>query len=273
MFCMFLFHVASLEKINGMTHADDKSFFLLCMNLAPRILDLSFGSPEENLACDEALFRECELNGSGTLRFWVPDRTFVVAGYTNVVDREVRMDICRSLHVPVLRRCTGGGAVVQMPGCLNYTLVLPYTAGSEFATIESTNRTIMETLRRAFALLHDTATVTIEGVSDLALNGMKFCGNAQRRGVSSLLFHGVVLCDADLESISRLLPMPSRQPGYRQNRPHARFLTNIKIPIDELKPVISRTWAAATVPFEPPWEAVRRLVDTKYKQDSWNFKR
>ena len=244
------------------------------MTTAPRILDLSLRSPEENLACDEALFLECERNGGpATLRFWSPDSPFVVVGYTNVVDLEVRLDVCRSLHIPVFRRCTGGGAVVQLPGCLNYTLVFPYNAGSEFATIGSTNRTILETFRRALALLHGTATVTIEGISDLALNGMKFCGNAQRRGESSLLFHGVVLCDADLESISRLLPMPSRQPGYRQNRPHARFLTNINIPIDELKSVISRAWAAATVPFEPPWFAVRQLVDTKYTQDSWNFKR
>ncbi len=244
------------------------------LNPPPRILDLSLRSPEENLACDEALFLACERNGGpGILRFWVPDSTFVVVGYTNIVDREVQTDICRSLHIPVLRRCTGGGTVVQMPGCLNYTLVLPYAAAKEFSTIESTNRAIMESFRRAFAHLVKATTVTIEGISDLALNGKKFCGNAQRRGESSLLFHGVVLCDADLQWISRLLPMPSRQPGYRQNRPHARFLTNIHIHTEELKSVISRQWAAAADPFDPPWETVRQLVDSKYKQDSWNFKR
>ncbi len=238
------------------------------------LLDRTLDSPAANVACDEALFLECErTGGDGVLRFWEPDRTFVVVGYTNAVDREVHGDACRSLNIPILRRCTGGGTVVQMPGCLNFTLVLPYALDSAFATIGSTNRSVMETLRGAFTTLLHGESVTVEGISDLARNGMKFCGNAQRRGESCLLFHGVVLCNAELQWITRLLPLPSRQPGYRQNRSHASFLTNVNLPIAALKSAIATTWSAAPRPFEIPRDVIQQLVDTKYTQDLWNFKR
>jgi len=244
------------------------------MNLSPSLLDLTLNSPAANLACDEALFLEGErARHNGVLRFWVPDSTFVVVGYTNAIEREVNVELCRSLRIPILRRCTGGGAVVQMPGCLNFTLVLPYRAGTEYATIASTNRTIMEKVRTSCAIFGDTEIVTVEGISDLALNGMKFCGNAQRRGESCLLFHGVILCNADLQWISRLLPMPSRQPGYRHNRPHAGFVTNLNIAIDDLKPRLADPWITSSIPLEAPHDMIRDLVSTKYTQDSWNFKR
>lgn len=239
-----------------------------------RLLDLTLQTPEENLACDEALFLVSEQNeGDGALRFWVPNRVFVVVGYTNSVEREVQADVCRSLDVPILRRFTGGGTVVQMPGCLNYALALPYAGRAEFSTIASTTRFIMDIHRQALATLLGPASVTVEGISDLALNGMKFSGNAQRRGIKALLFHGVFLCNADLQLISRLLPFPSRSPTYRQHRPHAKFLTNIDIPPDDLKRAITKVWGAIAPSSCPPQEEIQRLVNSRYQQDSWNFRR
>ena len=244
------------------------------MHNALRLLDLALPTPGENLACDEALFVECEQRGgNGTLRFWEPSRSFVVVGYANAVGREVQVDDCRALGIPIVRRCTGGGTVVQMSGCLNYALVLPLDRHEEFKTIASTNRMIMETLRTAIAALNRSASLTIEGISDLALDGKKFSGNAQRRGEHFLLFHGVILYRADLQLITRLLPMPSRQPKFRQNRPHKSFLTNIDCSADDLKRGITEAWGAIPYPDEPPWEEIRRLTRSKYTQESWNFKR
>ncbi len=237
-------------------------------------LDLTLQTPEENLACDEALFLVSEQRGGdGTLRFWMPDRVFVVVGYTNSVEREVNTEVCRSLGIPILRRFTGGGTVVQMPGCLNFTLVHRIQGREEFKTIASTNRFIMDAHRRVLAALPGLAPVTIEGVSDLALNGMKFCGNAQRRGSTALLFHGVFLCSADLQLISRLLPYPSRSPAYRQHRSHAKFLTNIDIPPDDLKREITKVWRAETQAVRPPQEEIQQLVGARYGQKAWNFRR
>ena len=94
-------------------------------------LDLTLATPEDNLACDEALLDWAEAHESpGLLRFWESDRRFVVLGYANRVADEVDVEACRAEDVPVLRRCSGGGTVLQGPGCVNYALILPMNRSS-----------------------------------------------------------------------------------------------------------------------------------------------
>src|SRR4029077_18373734 len=88
-------------------------------------LDLTLPTPAENLACDEALLDQCEAGqGEGVLRFWEPPGLFVVVGYANPVATEVNAAACREHGIPIFRRCSGGGTVLQGPGCLNYALIL-----------------------------------------------------------------------------------------------------------------------------------------------------
>ena len=87
-------------------------------------LDHTLATPAENLACDEALLDLCEEAGVEILRFWESRQIFVVVGYGNRVASEVNVEECRRRGVPILRRCSGGGTVVQGPGCLNYNLTL-----------------------------------------------------------------------------------------------------------------------------------------------------
>jgi lipoate-protein ligase A len=55
-------------------------------------LDLTFPSPAENLACDEALLDWREENGGEEiLRFWESPEIFVVVGYANKVAMEANV--------------------------------------------------------------------------------------------------------------------------------------------------------------------------------------
>ena len=91
-------------------------------------LDLTFSSPAENLAADEVLLDQCEAgSGEETLLFWEPRATFVVVGYANKVASEVNVPACEAKGVPIFRRWSGGGTLVQMPGGLNYSLILRIT--------------------------------------------------------------------------------------------------------------------------------------------------
>ena len=93
-----------------------------------KLLDLTLPSPAENLACDEALLDACDENGGEEiLRFWEAREPFVVVGYANKVATEVNLDACAAKKLPVFRRCSGGGTVLQGPGCLNYALILRIT--------------------------------------------------------------------------------------------------------------------------------------------------
>ena len=91
-----------------------------------RYLDLTLPTPEENLALDEALLDEAELSEgpTETLRFWEAGGEMVVVGRSSVVDDEVRVEACRRAGVPILRRASGGAAVLAGPGCLMYAAVL-----------------------------------------------------------------------------------------------------------------------------------------------------
>jgi lipoate-protein ligase A len=107
-------------------------------------LDLTLPTPAENLACDEALTEQCEAGGPEWLRFWEPASPFVVLGYANRLATEVNQDACRADGVPILRRVSGGGAVLQIPGCLNYALGLRLDEAGELATVAGANQFIME---------------------------------------------------------------------------------------------------------------------------------
>jgi len=149
-------------------------------------LDLTLPLPAENLACDEALLEACEHEPwNEVLRFWESPQPFVVVGYANSVAREVNVAACTARGIPILRRCSGGGAVVQGPGCLNYSLILRINPDGPLRNITATNRHIMEVNRAAIADLLERP-VAINGHTDLTLGGLKFSGNSQRRRQKAL---------------------------------------------------------------------------------------
>src|ERR1035438_8399675 len=117
-------------------------------------LDLELPAPTEQLAADEALLDWCDAgHGDETLLFWEPRETFVVVGYANKVATEVNVAACEAEGVPIFRRCSGGGTVVQMPGGLNYSLILRITETGPTRNISSANNFIMEKNRAAIELL------------------------------------------------------------------------------------------------------------------------
>src|SRR5882724_8858694 len=90
-----------------------------------KYIDFTLPTPAANLACDEVLLDLCEAGaGADTLRFWQAREPFVVVGYANKAAREVNLEACQRRGIPVLRRCSGGGTVLQGPGCLSYSLIL-----------------------------------------------------------------------------------------------------------------------------------------------------
>jgi lipoate-protein ligase A len=256
-----------------------------------KYLDLTLPTPGENLACDEALLNWCDAgDGLEVLRFWEPQQHFVVVGYSNHVAREVNVAACRERGIPVLRRCSGGGAVLQGPGCLNYSLVLRVESEPALRTVTGTNRFVMERNREALEKLttggrrrkealvsrsghptHDLR-LSVRGHTDLAIEDRKFSGNAQRRKRRAILFHGSLLLNFDLVLVDELLPMPSKQPDYRQSRSHGEFLQNFKASASEAKAALRRAWGATTPLRGLTAEITNAPAGQKYSTDAWNLK-
>ena len=250
-----------------------------------KYFDYTFSSPAENLACEEALLDWAESGkGHETLRFWESPEPFVVVGYANKVATEVNVAACEARKIPILRRCSGGGTVVQGPGCLNYSLVLPITKDGPLHGIAVANQFIMRRNRAAIESAvrspQSAAPISIHGHTDLALvtrhasrvTLKKFSGNSQRRRQHFLLFHGTFLLNFDLALVGELLRMPSKQPDYRESRNHADFLTNIKITAEEIKTALRKAWGTGLQLANPPLVAIKTLAREKYSVHGWNFK-
>jgi lipoate-protein ligase A len=235
-----------------------------------QLLDHTFPTPAENLAYDEALLEWAESGlGGETLRFWEPRECFVVVGYADQIAREVNVRACEAERVPILRRCSGGGTVLQGPGCLNYTLVLLAEPGSPLASITGANQFIMERNRAAVERLLGLP-VRIQGHTDLTLAGRKFSGNAQRRRRHCLLFHGTFLLRFDLPRLARLLAAPSREPAYRVGRPHLEFVTNLGVEASSLKTAIQAAWGDPSPPSATLPPAPDADLTAKYSDPDWN---
>jgi lipoate-protein ligase A len=235
-----------------------------------RVLDLTLPTPAENLALDEALLDEAEAAGrpTETLRFWEPSQTMVVVGRSSDVAGEVRLEACRELGVPVLRRASGGAAIVTGRGCLMYGLVLSLRRRPHLRGVDRAHRDVLGKLAESLSSLH--ADVRCAGTSDLALGDRKFSGNSLRMKRDHLVYHGTLLYDFRLEQIGRLLAMPPRQPGYRDGRAHGAFVANLPVSAEAIRRVIAAAWEAHAPRETWPADRTARLVEAKYGRAEWN---
>jgi lipoate---protein ligase len=237
-----------------------------------RYIDEQLHTPGMLLACDDILLDRCEVDPAfEALRLWTPETYFVVAGYTNRILDEVRVDACVARGIPLYRRTSGGGTVVQGPGCLNYAVVLRMDRDPSLENISSTGVYVLE--RIAAAVERVTGTVVEhQGHTDLVVGGRKFSGNAQRRKTQAVLFHGTILLGFDLDVIEELLPMPTHQPEYREGRSHGAFLMNLGLDAAALTAALREEWEATTPYGQLPMEDIRSLAETRYLDHDWTYK-
>jgi len=198
--------------------------------------DISFLTPEENLLFDDVLLYLAEQGQSGeVVRFWECQQYFIVLGKISDAQKDIEWEAVRREGIPVLRRSSGGGTVLQGRGCLNYSFILSKENRPEILTIHQSYRFILEKLVQTLRDLK--VEVVFKPISDLATadGDKKFSGNAQRRSKKYILHHGTILYDFDLPKIAEFLKMPENIPAYRGGRGHLDFVTNINISLDQFK--------------------------------------
>jgi lipoate-protein ligase A len=186
----------------------------------------------EHLAREWDSFRAVEAGRAAHLcRVWEAARPVVVVGRNTAIDDHVIQGSCHADGVDVLRRCSGGGAVVLAPGCLNYAVVLSLVSRPELMDVAASVRIILDQLLAAL----DHPGLSFAGESDLSLHGRKVSGNAQRRGRRALIHHGTLLYAFDATLAARYLKEPARQPTYREARPHTEFMGNLPLPRESVR--------------------------------------
>ena len=194
---------------------------------------------EEQLGRDWAMFQSVEAGASDRLvRCWETTRPVVVVGRSSRIDADVVLDACREDGVPVVRRFSGGGAVVLGPGCLNYAVALSLVSRPELAHVRASFQFILGRIAAAL----DIPGLSVAGETDLALALRKVSGNAQRRGRRALLHHGTLLYGFDPGLASRYLKEPVRQPAYRAARRHAEFLGVLPLSAEAIRTRLEGAW-------------------------------
>jgi lipoate-protein ligase A len=237
-----------------------------------QLLDLTLDTAQENLALDEALLEEAESASAPreTLRLWEPASPVVVVGRSSQVGREVKERYCRQHRIPIVRRCSGGAAIVAGPGCLLYGVILSYQRRPELRMIEHAHRFVLGVM---CAALRPQAAVEAAGISDLVTaDGRKFSGNSLRCRRRHMLYHGTLMYDFPLKLIGQCLKLPPRAPKYRQGRSHDAFVANVPLPADVLRRAVKAAWHVGPRRTDWPRHATRKLVAAKYGQADWNFR-
>lgn len=236
------------------------------------LLDLTLSTPEENLALDEALLdaAEDQSEPQEVLRFWEPAQTMVVLGRSSKAAGEAHLDACAAAGVPVLRRCSGGAAIVAGPGCLMYGVVLSYDLHPELRSLDLAHRFVLSRLREA--LLPLAGGVQIHGTSDLAMGDDKVSGNSLRCKRRHLLYHGTLLHGLDLTLLDRFLGTAPRQPEYRKGRTHGQFVANLPLSAGRVKQSVSAVFGAHQPLVDWPRWRVAELVRERYSQADWNLR-
>ncbi|MDP8259034.1 MAG: lipoate--protein ligase family protein [Candidatus Aadella gelida] len=238
-----------------------------------KLIDHSLTTPEENIAFDEVLLKEAERGSiGGTMRFWESSEYFVVLGRAGKLNEECLLRNCLSDEIKILRRLSGGGTVLQGPGCINYSLILPYSQDSRYSGIKSSYEAILGKIIEGF----DSRGVKLKymPISDIAFLDKKVSGNAQARKKKHFLHHGTFLSHFKIDKIFEYIKHPKKQPAYRNNRLHEKFVTNLKMSSGDVTETIRDTFLkdsseALKLPAKL-LEDVQSLALEKYSSDKWN---
>ena len=221
-----------------------------------------------DLALEESLHLSVEEGAAGnTWRIWQPAAPALIIGTGQEAALEVNLEFARSNNIPVLRRHSGGGAVVIGPGAINYSAFYRF---SDLPGSETIRGAMSAALKPVVAALKTFGIDAEEaGLSDLAVTSppsplsceergsrsgageergqsddavlpsprrrgvggevkRKIAGNSQARKRHAVVVHGTLLADPNFALMENLLRFPSSVPDYRSGREHRTFLTSLR---------------------------------------------
>lgn len=181
---------------------------------------------------DDQIFARCA--EAMAIEIFVPQETMVVLGNANEPDVECRTDRCEADKVPVLKRRGGGGAVVLHDGCVVVSLgtwVRSYYDNALY--FKSIVKALADALSETWPHLDGLG---MAGISDLAMGDRKVGGTSLFRSKNYLLFQASILVSARADLMDAYLAHPSREPEYRQKKPHTLFVAGLDQWVPNLVP-------------------------------------
>ncbi|MGV8058314.1 MAG: biotin/lipoate A/B protein ligase family protein [Smithellaceae bacterium] len=219
--------------------------------MAWRFLDFQRYNAFENMAIDEAIFRETIKNKKPpTIRFYGWRPAAVSIGYFQDIAEEVNIEKCRADGVDVVRRPSGGKAVFHCDE-VTYSVMACNTEELFPPNIAGTYKIISNCISRALTCLGIEASLAATGRAmqgadfeaccfsvpsrnELLVSGRKICGSAQMRTSRGFLQHGSILTDFDpAKAAAFLLPMRTDLQLRKLKDSVAAINEEVARPVDE----------------------------------------
>ena len=175
-----------------------------------RIIDSPALPGDFNMACDYVLSRMCALGSDAILRLYTWKRPTISLGFHQKTG-EIDLDKCAEDNVDVVRRPTGGRAILHW-GEITYCFICPVDPADGKQLLKEVyakvHRGLLEALSRAgndvkFAsagrkpLPHNPLCFASAAGTELELDGKKVVGSAQRLMDSAILQHGSILLTSE----------------------------------------------------------------------------
>lgn len=238
-----------------------------------RYIDSRSNDSYFNLALEEHILKNKDFK-EDIIFLWQNTPTIVVGNNQNTIE-EINIPFVKENDIKVVRRLSGGGAVYQDLGNLNFTFLKLLDQPSNL-DIKKFALPVVEALNK----LGVPALLT--GRNDISVEDKKISGNAQRLYKNKLLHHGTLLFDSDLEVMVKVLQVGVDKIESKGIKSIRSRVTNIKqyfkqqISIEEfrdsiLKELFSGSKIDQYILTEEDMKQINRLVDIKYSTWEWNF--
>jgi len=196
-----------------------------------RYLPYSVLTGAENMAIDEAIMDIMKENNNSepVLRFYGWKPATLSLGYAQSYTKEVDAEACRQAKIDVVRRATGGRAVLHQYE-LTYSVIVPESEEHVKGTIIQSYLKISQALLKGINAVGVPAEIVAQANSshkgtaacfdapswyELVVEGKKLVGSAQMRRDGMLLQHGSIILHFDSELLFRLLKLPNEEVRQR----------------------------------------------------------
>lgn len=265
-----------------------------------RLINSRFQIGAMNMALDEALL-QAVANGHSqpVLRFYRWRPATVTLGYGQSVAKDIDLDVCRRAGLDVVRRSTGGRAVLHDHE-ITYAVIAPLNAGLFGGSVLDCYRLIAEVLLLALCRLglpaqlvpgkprsggqHAMKAVCFSTPSqyELVIDGRKVAGSAQKRHGQAFLQHGSIPIEMDLDLLGKALKTEGEGAAadVLQSVGWLNRWSSRPLAAAEVEARLAATFAShlgiewqIDQPTAVELSAAERLCREKFANPDWNFKR
>jgi len=154
---------------------------------------------------------------------WQPDQRYLVLGRSNEAIKSLIAEAVDTDKVQVLKRPSGGEAVLLSPKMLVIAVKIPLSKVAKAHDVfVIANNIIKEALDE-----EGVQNITSRGISDICIGEQKILGSAIFKKPDSVFYHAVLNISEDVNLIDRYLQHPKREPDYRKGRNHLAFVSSI----------------------------------------------